>query len=332
MKIMVVDDSKTIRLILNKTLFENIPLVTEIILCENGQEALDKLKEIEVDLVLLDVIMEGLDGYEVCKSIKSNPKTKELSVIFLTSKSKQEDILHGFEVGGVDYVSKPFNRAELIARVQTQLELVHLKNKEIEKSQSEIILKMGEIAELRSKETGNHVKRVASYCALLGKLYGLDSDRCHDLELASPMHDIGKVAIPDSILNKPSKLNEDEINRMKEHTTLGYKMFKNSTKPILKAASIVAHEHHEKYDGSGYPRGIAGKEIHIYGRIIAVADVFDALGSDRVYKKAWENEKIVDFFIEEKGKHFDPKLVDIFLENIDQFIEIQKIFNDSFQD
>jgi len=330
MKIMVVDDSKTIRLILNKTLFESIPLVSEVILCESGQEALDKLKEIEVDLVLLDVIMEGLDGYDVCKSIKSDPKTKELSVIFLTSKSKQEDILHGFEVGGVDYVSKPFNRAELIARVQTQLELVHLKNKEIEKTQSEVIFKMGEIAELRSKETGNHVKRVASYCAILAKLYGLDDEMCNDLELASPMHDIGKVAIADSILNKPSKLDEDEIDKMREHTILGYEMFKDSTRSILKAASIVAYEHHEKYDGSGYPRGISGEDIHIYGRIIAIADVFDALGSDRVYKKAWENGKILDYFIDEKGKHFDPKLVDIFIENIDKFIEVQKKFNDIF--
>jgi len=331
MKIMVVDDSKTIRMILNKTLFESIPLVSEVILCESGQEALDKLEKIEVDLVLLDVIMEGLNGYDVCQKIKANPKTEELSVIFLTSKSKQEDILHGFEVGGVDYVSKPFNKAELIARVKTQLELVYLKNKEIEKTQSEVIFKMGEIAELRSKETGNHVKRVANYCAILGKLYGLDEDMCNDLELASPMHDIGKVAIPDSILNKPSKLDADEINQMREHTTLGYEMFKNSTKSILKTASIVAYEHHEKYDGTGYPRGISGENIHIYGRIIAVADVFDALGSDRVYKKAWENDKIIDYFVTEKGKHFDPHLVDIFLDNIDKFIEVQKMFNDSFK-
>ncbi|MEA2099400.1 MAG: HD domain-containing protein, partial [Campylobacterota bacterium] len=202
--------------------------------------------------------------------------------------------------------------------------------KEIEKTQSEVIFKMGEIAELRSKETGNHVKRVASYCALLGKLYGLDVDKCNDLELASPMHDIGKVAIADSILNKPSKLNEDEMETMKEHTTLGYEMFKNSSRSILKAASIVSHEHHERYDGTGYPRGVAGEEIHIYGRIIAIADVFDALGSDRVYKKAWENDDIVKYFIEEKGKHFDPNLVSIFLENIDKFIEVQKKYDDKF--
>jgi len=328
---MIVDDSKTIRQLLNATLMKKITLISELVICESGEEALEKLQNIDVDLILLDVVMNGIDGYQTCQEIKKNPKTKEISVIFLTSKANQEDILKGFEVGGVDYVSKPFNRSELIARVNTQLELQQLRNKEIEKTQKEIILKMGEIGEMHSKETGNHVKRVAHYSRLLARLYGLSDESCKDLELASPMHDIGKVAISDAILNKPSKLNEDEINTMKEHTTLGYEMFKHSQRSILKAASIVSYEHHEKYDGSGYPRGISGEDIHIFGRITAVADVFDALGSDRAYKKAWSIEKILDYFIEEKGKHFDPKLIDLFIENIDEFLKIRDQYHDTFE-
>ncbi len=206
-------------------------------------------------------------------------------------------------------------------------EIVELNNA-IEETQRDVIYAMGEIGESRSKETGNHVKRVALYCELLAKLYGLSDKEAELLKTASPMHDIGKVGIADNILNAPRKLTKDEFEIMKTHALLGYDMLKNSSKPILKAASIVAHEHHEKYDGSGYPDGKSAKEIHIYGRITAVADVFDALGSHRVYKDAWELEKILELFKNESGKHFDPKLVDIFLNNLDKFL----IIRDKYQD
>jgi putative nucleotidyltransferase with HDIG domain len=201
-------------------------------------------------------------------------------------------------------------------------------DKQIEKTQKEIIYTMGEIGETRSKETGNHVKRVANYSYLLAKLYGLSDLEADLLKTASPMHDIGKVAIPDDILKKPSSLTESEFKTMKTHAKLGYNMLRKSDKPIIKAAAIVAYEHHEKYDGSGYPRGLEGNNIHIYGRITAVADVFDALGSDRVYKKAWDLEKILDLFKNERGKHFDPKLIDLFLEHLPRFLEIKERYKD----
>jgi PAS domain S-box-containing protein len=200
--------------------------------------------------------------------------------------------------------------------------------KEIEETQREIIYKMGEIGESRSKETGNHVKRVAKYSKLLASLCGLDEKESDILFAASPMHDIGKVGVPDSILNKSGKLTDDEWKIMRKHSVIGYNILKNSKREILKAAAIVARDHHEKWDGSGYPRGLKGEEIHIYGRITALADVFDALGSDRCYKKAWKDEDIFKLLQDEKSKHFDPVLVDLFFENINKFKEIRDCYKD----
>lgn len=202
-------------------------------------------------------------------------------------------------------------------------EVINL-HKELEDTQREVIYKMGEIVETRSEETGNHVKVVAEYSKLLAIKYGLSQSEAELLKHASPMHDIGKVGIPDSLLNKPSKLTCEEFEIMKTHTTVGYEILKTSNRPILKASAIVAYEHHEKWDGSGYPRGLSGHDIHIYGRITALADVFDALGSERIYKKAWKLNDILEYFKEEKGKHFDPELVDIFFNNLDEFLEIRE--------
>lgn len=201
-------------------------------------------------------------------------------------------------------------------------------DKEIQDTQREVVFTMGAIGESRSKETGNHVRRVAEYSKLLALYYGLNEDEAEMLKQASPMHDIGKVAIPDSILNKPGRFDEDERLIMNTHAQLGFDMLKHSNRPLLKMAATVAYEHHEKWDGTGYPNGVKGEDIHIYGRITALADVFDALGSDRVYKKGWELEQILNLFREERGKHFDPKLIDIFFENLDQFLEIRDKFFD----
>lgn len=213
--------------------------------------------------------------------------------------------------------------------VSTDLTEIFELHKEIDATQKEVIYKMGEIAEKRSKETGNHVKRVAEYSKLLAELYGLSEEEVGILFAASPMHDIGKVGIPDSILNKPGKLTEEEFKHMQKHSVIGKRILSGSNRPVLKAASIVAYEHHEKYNGKGYPRKISGEDIHIYGRITALADVFDALGSDRCYKKAWELEKILDLLKEERGEHFDPKLVDLFLDNLDKFLVIRDRYKDA---
>jgi len=202
---------------------------------------------------------------------------------------------------------------------------------EIEDTQKEVVFTMGAIGESRSKETGNHVKRVAEYSRLLAQYYGLEAHECEMLKQASPMHDIGKVAIPDAILNKPGRFDPEERHIMDTHAILGYEMLQYSNRPLLKMAATVAYEHHEKFDGSGYPQGTKGDAIHIYGRITALADVFDALGSDRVYKKAWDDERIFKLFKEERGKHFDPKLIDIFFEHLDEFLEIREQFKDTME-
>ncbi len=204
--------------------------------------------------------------------------------------------------------------------------------KEIQDTQREVVFTMGAIGETRSKETGNHVKRVAEYSKILALAYGLDEEEAELLKQASPMHDIGKVAIPDEILKKPGRFTKSEREIMNTHAELGYEMIRHSNRPLLKAASIVAYEHHEKWDGTGYPRGLKGEEIHIYGRITALADVFDALGSDRVYKKAWDDERIFKLIKDERGKHFDPKLVDVFFENLDKILDVREKFKDVFEE
>ena len=218
----------------------------------------------------------------------------------------------------------------VIENLQTMSDITEIVtlNDEITKAQKEVVFTMGAIGETRSKETGHHVKRVAEYSYLLASLHGMDEASCELLKLASPMHDIGKVAIPDSILNKPARLTTDEFEIMKSHAKLGYEMLKHSTRPILKASAEIAYTHHEKYDGSGYPNGLKGEEIPIFGRITAITDVFDALGHDRVYKKAWGLKDILDLFEAEKSKHFDPKLVNLFFENIDMFLKIKDKYND----
>ena len=201
-------------------------------------------------------------------------------------------------------------------------------NQEIEQTQKEIIYLMGEIGESRSKETGNHVKRVAEYSKVLALHLGLSPAEAELIKVSSPMHDIGKVAIPDAILKKPGKLTDEEFAMMQSHTKIGYELLKKSNRQILKSAAIIAHQHHEKWNGSGYPQGLKGEEIHIYGRITAIADVFDALASDRCYKKAWELDRVINLFKEERGSQFDPQLVDGFLNCLEEILALKEKYTD----
>ena len=212
--------------------------------------------------------------------------------------------------------------------LQSKFAEVEALQKEIEDTQKEVVFTMGAIGESRSKETGNHVKRVAEYTYLLAKYSGLPEKECEMLKQASPMHDIGKVAIPDAVLNKPGRFDEDERRIMDTHAQLGFDMLQSSSRPLLKMAATVAYEHHEKWNGTGYPNKLAGEDIHIYGRITALADVFDALGSARVYKPAWDDERIVKMFKEERGEHFDPNLIDIFFDKLDEFLLIRDSMKD----
>ena len=235
--------------------------------------------------------------------------------------------IHYFLATVVPIINLKNEILEYMSIRQDITEIVEL-HKEMEETQREIIYKMGEIGESRSNETGNHVKRVAEYSKLLALLSGLSPKEAEVLFTASPMHDIGKVGIPDSILNKPGKLTDDEWEIMRTHSMIGYDILKNSKREVLQAAGIVARDHHEKWDGSGYPRKLKGEDIHIYGRITAIADVFDALGSHRCYKEAWEDEKIFKLLKDEKAKHFDPTLIDLFFDNLDKFKAIRDKYTD----
>jgi response regulator RpfG family c-di-GMP phosphodiesterase len=232
-----------------------------------------------------------------------------------------ESIIYFRDASGFSDVDKNLLKIFSI-NVSTSLNNLML-NEEIINTQKELIVTLGEVVESRSMETGHHVKRVAEYSHFLAKKLGLSDDQADTLRSASPMHDIGKIGIPDNVLNKPGKLTPKEFALIKTHTTLGYGMLKNSQKKIFKTAAIVAHQHHERWDGTGYPNGLKGNEIHIYGRITAVCDVFDALSHKRIYKDAWSTSDVVDFIRSESGKMFDPELVDLFLSNIDEILKIK---------
>ena len=229
------------------------------------------------------------------------------------------------------YKKVGFSVDEIEERVSAGLSEIKQLNKEIEATQKEIILTMGTIAEQHNEETGFHLKRVSHYSYLLAKFYGLSQEECHLIQLASPMHDIGKLAIPDHILQKESSLNEDEKKVMMQHTVYGYKMLKHSQRELLKSAATIAYEHHERWDGKGYPLGLKGEEIHIFGRIVAIADVFDALSNQRPYKHKWDNEEVFAYLKAQSGKQFDPKLIEIFFAHLDAFLEVQEQFADEVE-
>lgn len=259
------------------------------------------------------------------------------SVLCIPFHNAEGEIIGAFQAINKQTASQVFSYEDLeVLKIASNftgksLEASILRNELVE-TQKEIIVRMGEIGESRSQETGFHVKRVAKYSYLLACLSGIPETEALKLKYASPMHDIGKVAIPDSILLKPGKLTEQEFELMKQHTSIGHNVFKKSKRELLQIAAIIANEHHERWDGSGYPAGKRGTDIHIYGRITAVADVFDALGSDRVYKKAWPLEKIISYMKEERDRQFDGRLVDTFLENLDQFIAIRDEFIDGSEE
>ncbi|MDC9728129.1 MAG: two-component system response regulator [Methyloprofundus sp.] len=307
----------------------------------SGKLALKAVETKQPDLILLDIKMPEMDGYEVCSLLKANPDTKDIPILFISALSDVNDKLKAFQVGGLDYITKPFQFEEVKARVSTHLQLkayqddmeakikegvekVEVLTQEIIDTQREVIYTMGEICETRSHETGMHIKRVAEYCYLLAHLAG--SDDAWLIKQASPMHDVGKVAIPDAILNKPGKFTAEEWKTMQTHSALGYKMLSVSHRALFRMAASIALEHHEKWDGTGYPQRLKGEQISFEGRVCAIADVFDALASDRCYKKAWPMEKVVAYFKEQSGKQFDPHLIDLFFASFDEFLAINHKF------
>ena len=314
---------------------------------KNGEEALKLMQEGHFDLVLLDIMMPGIDGYEVARRMKEDPRLMDIPIIFVTAKVDIDSLAKGFEVGGVDYITKPFHPEELLARVRTHLELYRARKileehnlslniklekenqrimTELEENQKEMIFILSELIESVSDETGKHVRRVAEYSYLLAKYYpALSEEDAQIVYSAAPLHDVGKLALPHDILHKPGRLTEEEFQIIKTHTTKGHEFLKRSKRKFLKAADIIAYQHHEKWNGTGYPQGLKGEEIHIYGRIVALADVFDALVHKRAYKEAWSVDEAVEYIVSHSGTQFDPKLVEIFQEHLEEFLEICKL-------
>ncbi len=261
-----------------------------------------------------DLAIINIDKDEHCLILKKIKKASQsIPILAMSIFENPTLMLSTVKIGVLGYLLDPIHYNQL------KQQLVKTR----EDKQSEINDKLGKVGETRSKEADNHVKRVAHYSKELALLYGLEKKEAEILFAASPMHDIGKIGIPSHILKKSGKLTTTEFEIMKTHTKVGYNILKDSSIYRLKAAALISLTHHEKYDGTGYPNGLSGFEIHIYGRITAIADVFDALGSDRMYKKAWEDEKILELLTKEKGKHFDPILIELFLENINIFLEIR---------
>jgi len=274
------------------------------------------------DLILLDVMMPEMDGYEVCSRLKQDAQTADIPIIFVTAMDEVGDETKGFEVGAVDYITKPVSAPIVQARVRAHLNLrnqaLHLsglvdeRTLELEETRAEIVDRLGLAAEYKDDDTGTHVVRMAHYTRLIATEHGLAPPVVQTLFKAAPMHDVGKIGIPDAILKKPGKLDADEWAIMQTHTTIGARILGESSHPLLSAAREIAMTHHEKWNGAGYPVGLEGEAIPVSGRITAVADVFDALTSARPYKEAWEVERAVDLIESEAGQHFDPAVVKSF--------------------
>ncbi|EKP0309334.1 two-component system response regulator [Aeromonas veronii] len=315
------------------------------------------------DLILLDIMMPEMDGYEVCQRLKADARTRDIPVIFLTAKAQVEDERLGLSLGAVDYITKPISPPIVLARVETHLNLkraadflrdknsyleheVQRRTQEITAIQDVTILAMASLAETRDPETGNHIRRTQHYVKALALQLRQDprySEQVDDafidlLFKSAPLHDIGKVGIPDRILLKPGRFTPEELEIMKAHTTLGYKAIEHAESALgtpvafLDMAKQIALYHQEKWDGSGYPEGLSGTRIPLPARLMAIADVYDALISRRVYKEGMPHEKAVAIIIDGRGSHFDPDLVDAFFAITGQFQDIAQRFADQEQD
>ncbi len=355
-KILAVDDD-ILNLELIKAIFEEEKDI-KVLFAKNGKEALNILEKEDIDLILLDLAMPVLNGFDLLKIIRKEKKLETLPIIVITANSDEK--LKCLKLGANDFLSKPIEPTELKLRVRNYLKLreyeKRLKNinkyleEEVQKrtyalkealkrleealkfaKETELAISriLGKAAEFRDIETGNHIIRMSKYCEIIARNYGLSKKEQELILYASPLHDVGKIGIPDEILLKPGRLTEEEFEIIKKHTIIGAKILEGFERyPIVKYGKIIALEHHERWDGKGYPYGKRGEEIHIFSRIAAIADVFDALTSPRIYKPPFPLEKAINIIKEEKGKAFDPTLVDVFLDSLDEIKEVKKKYED----
>lgn len=359
-------DERAVILIVDDTA-DNITLLTTLLgekyrnkVATNGMKALQIAAGNPPDLILLDIMMPGMDGYAVCRELKANPVTCDIPVIFLTARSQEDDETRGFEMGAVDYIVKPISPPILLARVQTHIDLqqarkrlarhneeleaeVETRTRQLSCMQDSLITTMAAMAETRDNETGQHIRRTQLYMqALCSHLKTQPDFRGYLTERvitmmykSAPLHDIGKVGVPDRILLKPGKLTSDEFEEIKKHTIYGRDTILaaqrglDTPEPFLEMAYDIAYYHHEKWDGSGYPVGLGGDAIPLSARLMAVADVYDALISKRVYKEGMRHEQAREIIVDQRGRHFDPRLVDGFLNIQSQFQHIADSYRDA---
>ncbi len=347
--ILVVDDEPLNLQVMEAML---IPLGYDVVLAKNGEECLDMIGQCDPDLILLDVMMPGLNGFEVAKRVKSDPDTSIIPIVMVTALREVSDRIKALESGADDFLTKPVDKTELRARVQSLLKVkayndhmrdyqksleseVALRTRELNKALDTIktgsldtIYRLSRAAVYKDEGTGSHIKRMAHYAAAISRAMGFDDAMVETVLYATPMHDVGKIGIPDRILLKPGKLDPDEWDIMKQHTVIGSKILEGSDAEFIKLGEVIALSHHERWDGSGYPKGLQGEAIPLIGRITALADVFDALTTERPYKKAFGIEKSFQIIREGTGSHFDPAVVDAFFGIEDELLDIRKRFPD----
>nr|MBL8411195.1 response regulator [Dechloromonas sp.] len=341
--VLIIDDSD-INLTLIKALVLKLGECSPV-LFDNPLEALDWCRENVPDLVIVDYMMPDMDGLKFISAFRALHGRNEIPVLMVTA-NDQKDVRYDALLGGAnDFLTKPIDRVEFSARARNMLslrqgqkfladradhlaEMVEIRTQEIRDRERELIFRISRAAEFRDPETGAHIQRMAHYSQVIAAGYGLDAQAQKLILEAAPMHDVGKIGIPDYILLKPGKLTPEEFEVMKGHARLGYELLKDSASEIIQAGAQVAISHHEKYDGTGYPHGLKGHQIPAFGRIVAVADVFDALTSERPYKKAWPLDEACKFLEDGRGKHFDPLCVEAFLAGWEEILDIRQRFRD----
>lgn len=333
--ILIVDDQSTSRAILTQVVKTLHPKIT-VIEKKDPEEALTWAAENMADLILVDYIMPKMNGIDFLRMVKTIPGYRYVPTIMITIKKDADTRNEALEAGVSDFLIKPVDIQECAARsknllmMRQQQQALENRSKlletlvagttaEIRAREKETLMRLARIGEYKDYETSKHLVRMSLYTKILATAYGLSNEEAETLELAAPLHDIGKIGIPDIILRKAGPLNEEEIQVMQRHPTIGYHMLADSPSKYIQKGAEIAQHHHEKYDGSGYPQGLKGEEIPISARIVAIADVFDALTSERPYKEAWSVKKTVTYIQDESGKHFDPNLVHVMLEQLDQF-------------
>ncbi|MFZ5455203.1 MAG: HD domain-containing phosphohydrolase [Pseudomonadota bacterium] len=343
MNVVVVDDAQ-VNLVLMSALLGKLPDVESACFL-SPSEALEHCMREDPDLVIVDYMMPDMDGIEFIRRFRSNLARTQTPVLMVTADHEREVRYRALESGANDFLTKPVDRVEFTSRVKNMLSLrrsqvvlanharvladeVRRATAEIFERERETLNKLARAAEFRDPETGAHILRMAHFSALIAREMGLDADMQEALLIAAPMHDVGKLGTPDHILLKPGRLDPDEFEIMKQHATIGHEILKDSASPYMQLAATIALSHHEKFDGSGYPKGLAGDAIPLVGRIVAVADVFDALTSSRPYKQAWEVGRARDFLVAGRTLHFDPDCVDAMLGRWDEVQDIRARFQD----